>query len=222
MLMLVSVTDAPRFETRYSLFIYPLLLVIGITVLVRWAEQIGWRLPGTSLFGAVAVLGWFASTEDFQPRHLLRIDSAEVNFRRHMSSARASHYYNRSDIRGTAEWLEAHATGPADLVISGPGVTALDWYYPALHLVYVDPSDRRLFAWSCKRGTVERWSNLPLVHTMTDLEAQISAHPRTFIAVAAKRVDVLLADLQRFNPRIVWTNDYGLDVVVMIDRTGGA
>jgi hypothetical protein len=192
--------------------------MIGITALVRVVTRVGWRLPGVSLLGPAAVLGWFALTEDFQPGHLLRIDSAEVNFRRHMSSGRSSHYYNRSNIRATADWLKGHARDATDLVVSGPGVTALDIYYPGLDFVFVDPSDQRLFAWSCSQGTVERWSNLPLVHTMADFESEISSHPRTYIAVAGRRVEDLLEKLRQFNPRIVWVNDYGLDVIVLIDR----
>jgi hypothetical protein len=166
------------------------------------------------------VLGWFALTEDFQPGHLLRIDSAEINFRRDMTAGQKSHYYSRSNVRATAEWLRTHVSSPTDLVISGPGVTALDFYYQEVDFVYVDPSDDRLYAWSCKRGTVDRWSNLPLVYEVAALESQILAHPRTYIVVEAKRAHDFLAKLQQFGPRIVWANEYGFDVIVQIERAG--
>ncbi len=220
MLLLVSATDAPRLETRYTFFLYPLLLVIGITVLLNGIERFSWRSLGAPLLGPAVVLGWFALTEDYQPRHLLHVDSPEINFRRDMPSAQRSHYYGRSNIRATAEWLTNNVNSSTDLVISGPGVTALNFYYPEVDFVYVDPSDQRFRAWSCARGTVERWSNLPLVYTMDVLQSQISAHPRTYIVVAAKQVEDFLANLQQFRPRTVWVNDYGSDVIVQIDRIG--
>jgi hypothetical protein len=220
MLLLVGAADAPRIETRYTFFLYPMLLVTGITVLVCGAERIGWRWLGAPLLGPAVVLGWFALTEDFQPRHLLRIDSAEINFRRGMTAGQQSHYYNRSNIRATAEWLSNHVSSPTDLVISGPGVTALDFYYPNVDFVYIDPSDDRLYAWSCKRGTVDRWSNLPLVYKAAALESQISAHPRAYIVVDARRADDLVTKLQQFRPRIVWANKYGFSVIVQIERAG--
>jgi hypothetical protein len=220
MMLMIGIGIAPRLEMRYTFFLYPLLLVIGINLLMRGVEQVRWQFLGASLLGPAVVLGWFVLMEDFQPGHLLRIDSTEINFQRDKNSAQGSHYQVRGDIRATAEWLRAQASSSTDLVISGPGVTALDSYYPEIDFVYVDPSDHRLYDWSCRRGTVERWSNLPLVYTVAALESRISAHPRTYIVVAAGRVEDFLAKLRQFSPRIVWVNKYGSDVIVQIDRVG--
>ncbi|MEX2343376.1 MAG: glycosyltransferase family 39 protein [Steroidobacteraceae bacterium] len=218
MLLLVGIAGAPRFETRYTFFLYPLFLVIGITVLVRAVEQFArWR-PQAPLIGTAVVLGWFAMMEDFQPGHLLRIDSAEITLRRDMSPARRSHYYSRGNIRATADWLQANAIGSTDLVVSGPGVTALDFYYPEIDFVYVDPSDQRLQAWSCQRGTVERWSNLPLVYKMAALETQIAAHPRSYIVIAAREAEEYAARLGKFNPRIVQVSEFASPVILLIER----
>lgn len=216
LLLLVGVAEAPRLETRYTFFLYPLFLIVGITVLFRWFEQLRPMSAGASLLGTAVVLVWFAFTEDFQPGHLLRIDSADISFRRGMSSARRSHYYGRGNIRATADWLRSHSKSD-DLIVSGPGVAALDFYFPELDFVYVDLSDQRLRAWSCQRGTVERWSNLPLVYKMATFESRIAEHERSYIVVAKSRAENLLARLRRFGPRIVWTNAYGLDVIVLID-----
>ncbi|MGH2567923.1 MAG: hypothetical protein ACRDGA_06250, partial [Bacteroidota bacterium] len=99
-----------------------------------------------------------------------------------------------------------------------PGVTALDFYYPGIDFVYVDPSDQRLQAWSCQRGTVERWSNLPLVYKMATLESQIEAHPRSYIVISVREAEEFAARLGRFNPRIVRVADAGSPVILLIER----
>ena len=218
MLLLVGIAGAPRTETRYTFFLYPLFLVIAIGVLMRAVEYLGWRRVGGSLLGPAVVLGWFMLTEDFQPRHLMRIDSAEIALRRDMSPARRSHYYGRGNIRATADWLRTHVSSSTELVVSGPGVTALDFYYPEIDFVYVDPSDHRLEDWSCQRGTVERWSNLPLVYKMATLETKIEAHPRSYIVVAARQAEEFVARLAQFNPRIVGVTEIGSPVILLIER----
>ena len=218
MLLLVGIAGAPRIETRYTFFLYPLFLVIGIGLLMRAAEQLDWRKVWTPLLGSAVVLGWFMLTEDFQPRHLMRIDSAEITFGRDMSKAQRSHYYSRSNLRATADWLRKHVKDSTDLVVSGPGVTALDFYYPKVDLVYVDPSDQRLRAWSCQLGTVERWSNLPLVYKFAELESEIATHARTYIVLSPSQVEVFAARIRQFSPRIVRLNNYSSHVILVIER----
>jgi hypothetical protein len=175
------------------------------------------RHAASTWLGPVAVIAWFAATEDFQPRHLLRIDSPEIIFRQGMSSAVGSHYYRRGDSRASADWLQAHAV-PADLVVSGPGVAVLPFYFHQVDLVYLEHDDQRLYAWACRLGTVDRWSNLPLVYDIEGLKSRIEEHPRSFIVVFESRADRLKADLAQFQPRIVWENERGGDVIVQIER----
>lgn len=222
MLLLVGVANAPRLETRYSFFLYPVLLLIAVTVLFRAVELLARRSSAAPLLATVVVASWFALAEDFQPRHLMNIDSAEINFRQGMKPRVASHYYGRSDIRATAEWLAAHANPHVDLLISGPGIARLDFYYPNLDFVYVDPSDQRLRAWSCQRGTVERWSNLPLVYRPAELEARIQASPRTYLVIDSRWTEDFLPQLQHLEPDIAWVNDYGNHTIVVFHATGAS
>jgi hypothetical protein len=165
------------------------------------------------------VLSWFVLLEDFRPNHLLQIDSREVNFRRNMSSGQSSHYTGRGDGRAVADWLTANANRSTDLVISGPGIATLDFYYPNLDFVFVDPSDQRLFAWSCQRGTVERWSNLPLVYSVAELRARIAASPRSFLVIDSRLFDSMRSDLDGLNPSVVWRNDYGGHAILLFEAS---
>jgi hypothetical protein len=222
MLLLVGIAEAPRLETRYSFFLYPVLLLIAIAVLVRGVERMARPPAAATLLAVLVVAGAFALTEDFRPRHLIYIDSAEVNFRKHLPSRLTSHYYGRSNIRAAADWLAANANQPGDLVVSGPGVASLDFYYPDLEFVYVDPGDQRLSAWACRGGTVERWSNLPLVYRAEEFEARLLASPRSFVVIDPRRADEFLARFGHLDPRVAWTNEYGNHCVIAFAGSAAA
>jgi len=124
------------------------------------------------------------------------------------------HYVGRTDIRAAADWLYDHADPSSNLIVSGSGVTGLDYYYPYVDFVYVDPRDHRLADWSCQRGTVERWSNLPLVYSVTTLQSRIASSSRSFLIIAPRHLNMLWADLKQLNPSIVWENENGFEIIV--------
>jgi len=214
MMVLVSASDVHRTETRYSFFLYPLLLIIFVGLLVQLVDYLikDNRLAG--VLAAGVVFGGYALTEDFQPSHLWKIDTAEINFRQSMSSGRRMHYVGRTDIRAAADWLYDHADPSSNLIVSGSGVTGLDYYYPYVDFVYVDPRDHQHADWSCQRGTVERWSNLPLVYSVTTLQSRIASSSRSFLIIAPRHLNMLWADLKQLNPSIVWENENGFEIIV--------
>jgi hypothetical protein len=218
MLILVGAADAPRIETRYSFFLYPVLLIVAIGILFRAAHHFAAPLGRPALVAAAVVLAWFALTEDVQPRHLAKIDSPEINFRVGMKPRVGSHYYGRGDIRAVADWLQAHAEPPGDLVISGPGIASLDFYYRNLDFVYVDPSDQRLGAWSCRRGTIERWTSLPLVYSREELLARIAGSPRTFLVLDSRLVAEFQPLLAHLQPTLVWENPHGHHSIMVFEH----
>jgi hypothetical protein len=218
MLLLTGAASAPRIETRYSFFLYPVLLILAVGMLIRGAHYIARPLAWPSLLAAAIVFAWFALTEDFQPRHLAKIDSPEINFRVGMKPRVGSHYYGRGDIRAVADWLQAHAEPPGDLVISGPGIASLDFYYRNLDFVYVDPSDQRLGAWSCRRGTIERWTSLPLVYSREELLARIAGSPRTFLVLDSRLVAEFQPLLAHLQPTLVWENPHGHHSIMVFEH----
>ena len=190
LLVAASAADTPRHETRYVFFLYPLALIIALTAISQ-ALQLLLKQPRIAAAGAALVcLGGFALTEDFRPGHLLHIDSAEVSFRQGMSSAEAAQYPARSDLSGAAAWLQAHVTPGTDLVINGfPGV---DFYYPHASYFFMESTDSRFESWSCHAGSLERWSNLPLLHSIAMLDARAASHPRVWLVIeSARRADIL-------------------------------
>ena len=214
LVLLSSASDAPRTTTRYSFFLYPLLLIFAVGTLTHAVEFIVRRKRIAGTLGVAVVLGWYALTEDLQPNHLRNIDTAEINFRLNMSSGKRTHYIGRTDRRAVTDWLAAHADPSTDLIISGNGVTGLDFYYPHFDFVYVDPRDQRLAAWACRQGTVERWTNLPLVYSMSTLQSRIAASPRSYMVIDGRRLNLIWPDVEHLRPTVVWENEYGFEVII--------
>ena len=208
LLLAASASHPPRDETRYVFFLYPLAVVIALVtvarasgLLVGAAAREGWT---STALAAAAGLAGFALTEDFQPHHLLNVDSEAIFFRVGMKPGVASHYETHSNVRAAAQWLAAHAT-QSDTVISS--YQSLDFYYPRLDYFYMDSSDRRFSGWSCRGGTVERWGNTPLLYSVPALEAQIISGKRVFYVLERRHLEKMPTELQRRQHAVVWTRN---------------
>lgn len=199
-----AASNPPRQETRYVFFLYPLAILFSIVTIGRCMR----RLLGESPLGAAAAvivcLAAFMLSEDFRPRHLWNIDSEAVNFRIGMGSRLSSHYHPRSDSRAAADWLQAHAVAGQDRVIIGfPGV---DFYYPKSDFYWVADSDPRFESWACSRGTIQRWSNLPLIHSYASLRAQVTTGRRVWMVLEPSRMQPVLAALPPGYWTLEWTS----------------
>ena len=146
----------------------------------------------------------FVASEDFRPIHLWNIDSEAINFRIGMGSRLSGHYHPRSDTRSAATWLQAHATPGEDLVIIAfPGV---DFYYPKSDYYFVAESDPRFESWACSRGTTQRWSNLPMIHSYEALRAKAASGRRVWMVLEPSRMQPILAVLPPGSWTLEWTS----------------
>lgn len=141
-------------------------------------------------------------SEDFQPRHLLKIDRPASLFRLDIPR-QGGHLVSRTDTRALAQWLRAHAGGSGDVVISA--FQSLDYYDPKVDFFYVDRSDFNFTSYACRRGTIDRWSNRPLLQSAGAIEAVVSASDRTYLVTYSARLDPLLAQLARYHPVVAWS-----------------
>ena len=213
----VSMSDPPRFETRYVFFLLPAAIVIAITMVAtavnRWVRAEAVAALATL---AIAAAG-LAIAGDFKPRRLLTIDSATINFGLDIGPHEKSNTLNRSDPRGAAMWLTKNAGDPRTVVINGyPGV---DFYYSGFDFAYIDTQNQRYAAYACNHGTVERWGNLPLVASVNELNARIAGRNRALVVVETARLEAVLTKLRGPRPRVAWTS---ADGAISILDTGAA
>jgi Dolichyl-phosphate-mannose-protein mannosyltransferase len=200
LLIAASAASTPRHETRYVFFLYPLAVIVAITTIRELLSLSSRTQPLAPVATAIICLGGFALTEDFRPEHLLHIDSAAVAFRQGISSAEATQYPTRADIRGAARWLDSHVTRGTDLVVNSfPGV---DFYYPNADFYFMEFNDSRFESFSCRSGSVDRWSNRPLLYSIAMLDAAIKSHPKVWLVIETPRRKDVLARLESADPSI--------------------
>ncbi len=180
LVLMVGAIPTNRIETRYTFFLYPLLVIIVISAILELARQFDGRGPLRNLLLAASPLLFFAATEDFQFRQIAGIDSAAVNFRVHMAPARADHYYPRNDMRGIAAWLASHVR-PGDVVVSG--IPNLDQYYGGFDYFYLDEEDNRYDAYVCANGGTDRWTNHRILYKADALKSVVDSGHRVYGSV---------------------------------------
>jgi hypothetical protein len=184
MVLAVAASDTPREETRYVFFLYPVVLTLAIAAVALASASLTSNERRASAATIIVVLLAFVATEDFQPQHLLRIDSREVNFRVGMSAARAAHYYPRRDFRGLAQWLNAEA-GEEDFVITG--LSTLAQYHDDIDYVFLEKGDPLYRQYACHNGTIHRWTDLPLLYTTDALIPLVASGNRLILLLYPAR-----------------------------------
>jgi len=211
LLLVTCASDSPRHETRYLFYLYPAALILAFAALGQWLRT---RVPGaaTPVVLAGTCLGLFMLSEDFQPLHLLRVDEPTVLYRRTLNAGQQSHLVTRDDTRAVAQWLQRQAAAQPTVVVSA--VQGLDYYAPQIQYFYVARDDFNFESYACRYGTIDRWSNLPLVQSPEQLAALAGAPRATYLVTYSARVPPLLAQLQALQPRVVLVVDH-LSVVAL-------
>jgi hypothetical protein len=211
-ILVVGAASMERLETRYTFFLYPVLLLVGISAVSTLIDS---RVHAKSIAQActcLIVIVAFVATDDFKPHHLLTIDTAATNFRHGMGPFERDHYYPRNDIRGTADWLRNHVH-PGDLVFSS--VPSLVAYYAHIDSFFLDDNDPRYEAYVCNHGSSERWSNLPLVYSSATLQQHVKRGQQIFLVNYHNQGAPALTD-ESIQIRQAWSSeDQGTDIYVL-------
>jgi hypothetical protein len=212
LLVAACASDPARQETRYEFFLYPVALVIAMTTIFRGVARLTKRNSVAIAATSVIVLSGFALMEDFQPQHLVKIDSPAETFRYGMSAGMMAHLEIRDDFPQMAAWLQQRVSADRDVVIIG--VHGLDYYYPRINYFFVDERAANITQWACRGATIERWGNYPLLYTVDALTAKIAASSKAYVVVfAPDDVQALLA-LRQFKPRVAWSQGWVAIVVL--------
>lgn len=214
LLAVASMGDPPRFETRYVVFLYPVVVLVAVTLAVRATRRLGTASTVTAAALAAIVFTVFASTGDFQPRRLLHFDGASTYTGR-ANLEKKTNILRRSDPRGAAEWLARNATAPGTITING--YPSVDFYFRQFDFAFIGLDNHRYWTYSCQRGTVERWGNLPLLSDAVALDREIARSGRAFIVIDTPSRSDLIATLAAWLPQVAWTSDDGYISILAID-----
>jgi hypothetical protein len=200
LLFAAAAGDAPRHETRYVFFLFPLALLLSTAALQSWLS-----VPSHSRLARTAALvvfiGALLFSRDFRIVHLLQVGTPDSAFRFDLPPAQQAHMVIREDSPRLAAWLRVHAR-PQDVVVSA--FQSLDYYYPGLAYFYVARADFNFASYACRAGTLDRWSNRPLLQSTAEIAALTAAHGRTFLVTYSDRVADMSTALASYRPELVW------------------
>jgi hypothetical protein len=201
LLLAMCATPTPRYETRYVFFLYPVAAILALAVIVELLDGISARGRAAAAVAPILCLGLFMLSEDFQPRHLFKIDRPEAIFRRDIPR-QEGHLVARDDTRALAQWLERNVAAGGRVINA---YQSLDYYDPKVDFFYVDRNDFNFASYACDYGTIDRWSNRPLVQSVEGLTSVISSGRKTYLVTYSTRLPALLPQLLRYHPTVAWS-----------------
>jgi hypothetical protein len=161
----------PYTATRYTFFIYPLLLLLLLQGAVLISRRLfkDARAPVAAL---VVVVACFLMSNDFHWTHLTHIGDRQFIYRLGYNRWMQEHLYRHWDFRSVGAVLDARA-GPQDLVIA-TAYPVMPYYSKRLDFVYLDRSSKRIWVVSACGGRKDLWSNLPLKFDPDELMATVT------------------------------------------------
>lgn len=213
-----AASDPPRHETRYVFFLYPVAIIMLVALVVRASRSLS-QARHAAVAAALSTILLFAFTEDTGVRERMGPALAQAVPAILAPAAGRGHLVGRTDNRGAAAWLAANAQPHQDFIVNAsPGV---DFYYRDFDSAYIDWTQQRFLAYSCDRGTRERWGNLPLIYRGEDLQHSVDSHDRSLvIATTAQATELSRGALARFSPSVVFESTDGRLQVLEIRRKG--
>ncbi len=166
--VLIGVLNTPYHNTRYSFFLYPLLLILFVQSL-KWIVEMfvpKGTVPQLSMVILLGLFLWFS--EDFNLAHLTHIDSKEVNFRMNynINSSRAAHVIRRFEVRTPAEFVNRQMS-PEDIIITS--IYPVEYYLKRMDYFYRNMNRKTFTSISMQYGERERWTNARLLKTESEL-----------------------------------------------------
>lgn len=164
LIFLIGVTPTIYSETRYTFFMFPLIYIIAAGGLL-WAIRNflpTLSTPRINILGSAVLAFLFIVSEDFNPRHLMQISRPDAIYRQNFSAPMQNHLYFRIDFRSVGRYIDANRSGD-DIVISA--IVPATYYIDDVDAIYMPESSPLFRISACNYGSIERWTNLPLLTT---------------------------------------------------------
>jgi len=83
---------------------------------------------------------------------------------------------------------------------------SLDYYDSKVDFFYVDRADFNFASYACRYGTIDRWSNRPLLQSVDGIKSVVSTSAKTYLVTYFARVEPLMAQLTRYQPVVAWSD----------------
>jgi len=152
----------PRWsETRYTHFIYPLVLCGGVLSAFQLGEFMRRRFSGNGSASMPWImffcLSSFAATEDFNFFHLINLNADSIAFRTEKYAKFETHWYPRWDFENPAELINSNSSANSRIIVSCDADT-IGYYLKGDFAIYfpMDAPDYSII--SRDRGRRELWS----------------------------------------------------------------
>jgi len=160
LLLIVNFLNLAYFETRYFLFLFPLVLILSFISLYLLFENTGLTQIRKSVLLILSASFLLFLSEDFNLNHLFNIDSKNINYRIGMNRELTSHYYPRWDFRTPAEFINKNIQ-LNDIVIINEQINS--YYLDRLDYIYRDYRGKNFSVESVEGGKKEIWTGAKLI-----------------------------------------------------------
>jgi hypothetical protein len=158
--LLVGVLKQPYISTRYTYFLYPIVLILASVSIIELIREINRIAPLLARLIVIGIPLLFLSAEDFGVKHLIRINEPDIRFRLQYSDILAGHYYKRWDFRGAGGYINQHINPGEKVIVFHQ---ALAHYLHQTDGIFIRKgSTIHSIVWGCG-GARELWSNAPLL-----------------------------------------------------------
>jgi hypothetical protein len=159
--LLMCVLPQPYKTSRYTFFLYPLVLILVGVGIVMLAQALGRRPLVFNIISALLMVSFAWVSEDFNLDHLVNIDSDRVMYRMQYPGPRVDQYYQRWDFRAAAQYVNERSEH-GDLVVTTTYV--VPHYLDRLDYFYRSESHKEIRGIAACQGERDRWTNARLIY----------------------------------------------------------
>ena len=166
----VALASPQPFETRYSFFIYPLVICL-FSISVVNLSGLFIKSRRMAILAPLLASGAFTSTEDFDLHHYLNINTAEINYRINYPTELQEHYKSRKDNRTSAYFINARVKEIDTVVIAE---SAPDFYLDTTDYRYKELWNSKFRHHIICGLEHDKWSNAPILYKTEQIDELIN------------------------------------------------
>lgn len=200
LVLMQNILNLNYFDTRYFFFLYPLIMLLALLGLKIIIGVFLKRKYINTVVFSFALVPILIVSEDFELKHLVYIDSKEINFRTNQNLPMVIHYYPRWDSETPADLVD-NESSESDIIITNEQPS--EYYLKRLDYIFRDYRGIEFSGESVSNGTKERWTNAKLLYCYSDLNTLIdTSEQRVWLLLntmwRVKELDSMLIKYQKF------------------------